>query len=97
MVPLVGVSSPQSIRMVVDLPEPFGPRNPKICERGTSRSMFCTAFTWPKCLLKPRVRMASSLFIDSLPACIFWNRLDRQADRQSFGVFQVDLCEITQA
>jgi hypothetical protein len=27
--PLVGVSSPQSTRIVVDLPAPLGPRNPK--------------------------------------------------------------------
>ena len=27
-VPRVGTSSPQSMRIVVDLPEPFGPRNP---------------------------------------------------------------------
>jgi len=36
-VPLVGASRPASIRIVVDLPEPFGPRKPKICPRGTSK------------------------------------------------------------
>ncbi len=28
MVPLVGLMSPQSMRIVVDLPDPFGPRKP---------------------------------------------------------------------
>jgi hypothetical protein len=33
--PEVGVSSPQSMRMVVDLPAPLGPRKPKISPFGT--------------------------------------------------------------
>ncbi len=36
-VPAVGSRMPQSIRMTVDLPEPFGPRNPKIEPRATEK------------------------------------------------------------
>ena len=37
MVPAVGVTRPSSIRIVVVLPDPLGPRNPKTVPTGTSR------------------------------------------------------------
>src|SRR5579875_4223258 len=43
MLPVVGASSPVSILMVVDLPAPFGPRNPKNCPGSTARSIWSTA------------------------------------------------------
>ena len=45
--PAVGVRMPQSIRMVVDLPAPFGPRKPKISPRATWKLMRSTATKLP--------------------------------------------------
>src|SRR3954469_18421868 len=50
-----------SIRMVVDLPAPFGPSSPTQVPAGTSRSRPSTAVMRPKRLTTPRRRMASSL------------------------------------
>ena len=44
--PLVGNKSPRSSLMVVDLPEPLGPNNPKTSPRFTSRSSALSAFTF---------------------------------------------------
>src|SRR5450755_443444 len=59
--PLVGKARPSSIRMVVVLPEPFGPRKPYTEPRGTARSMWSTA-TWPprNRLVRPVVDTASA-------------------------------------
>src|SRR5512145_110299 len=46
--PPLGESSPQSMRMVVDLPAPFGPRKPKISPRRTVRLTRLTAIKSPK-------------------------------------------------
>ncbi len=45
--PPEGSRSPQSIRMVVDLPAPLGPRKPKISPGRTSRLMRLTATKSP--------------------------------------------------
>src|SRR5450759_3755963 len=47
-VPAEGLRRPQSIRIVVDFPAPFGPRKPKISPRATSRLMPSTATKSPK-------------------------------------------------
>src|SRR5690349_5012263 len=57
--PLVGVSRPQSMRMVVDFPAPLGPRNPKISPRATSRFTRSTATNSPNCFTRSRVWTAS--------------------------------------
>ena len=46
--------------MVVDLPAPFGPRNPNTSPRVTVRLRSSTATTWPNRLVKPSMRMAKS-------------------------------------
>ena len=46
-VPEVGRSSPRIIRIVVDLPAPFGPRNPVTCPGLTWKSIPSTATVWP--------------------------------------------------
>jgi hypothetical protein len=48
------------MRIVVVLPEPFGPRKPKTDPRGTARSSASTA-TWPprNRLVRPLVTMAA--------------------------------------
>jgi len=45
--------------MVVVLPEPFGPRKPKIWPRGTSKSIASTAVNVPKRLVSPRTEIAA--------------------------------------
>src|SRR5215468_2027874 len=47
-VPEVGLRSPQRIRMVVVLPEPFGPRIPKISPCRMSKETSSTAVILPK-------------------------------------------------
>ena len=49
-----------SIRSIVVLPAPLGPRTPKISPRCTSRSMWSTARTSSKVLTRPAVRTARS-------------------------------------
>src|SRR5580698_2334413 len=48
MLPLVGDSSVVSMRMVVVLPAPFGPRKAKISPDATSKEMSSTALKSPK-------------------------------------------------
>src|SRR5690349_8519931 len=56
--PDVGSSRPQSIRMVVDLPAPLLPRNPKISPRATSNDTRSTATNWPKRRVRSRTWIA---------------------------------------
>jgi len=58
--PLVGSITPHSMRMVVVLPEPFGPRKPKISPFLTVRSMPSTAAKSPNVLRMPDTTIASS-------------------------------------
>jgi len=51
-VPPVGVIKPNSIRIVVVLPEPFGPTKPQIVPKGTSNVAWDTAMRSPYFLLK---------------------------------------------
>ena len=62
-VPEVGSMSPQSMRMVVDLPAPLAPRNPKISPRATVKFTPSTALNGPKFLERSRTVMASSIMI----------------------------------
>src|SRR3954451_23930638 len=61
MVPASRGISPVSMRMVVDLPAPVGPRKPKKLPRGTSRSTPSTAALSPYNLRRPRTRMAGDI------------------------------------
>src|SRR3954471_7964492 len=60
IVPEVGDSSPATIRRVVVLPQPEGPRSAKKDPRGTSRSRSCTAVKPPKDLVTDRSRSPSN-------------------------------------
>src|SRR5207249_2949929 len=57
-VPLVGSRRPQSMRMVVDLPAPFAPRNPKISPWVTSNVRWSTATKSPKRRVRSLTTMA---------------------------------------
>src|SRR5438270_8789361 len=52
-VPSLGSRIPQSIRITVDFPEPFGPRNPKIDPLPTLNVTRSTAVNVPNRLVKP--------------------------------------------
>src|SRR4051812_16124410 len=64
--PSLGIS-PVSMRMVVDLPAPLGPRKPKKLPRGTSRSTPSTAAFSPYDFRRPRTRMAGDILQFYLP------------------------------
>jgi hypothetical protein len=57
-VPDVRVDVAAKIRMVVDLPAPLGPNNPKDSPLATSKSMPFTAVKSPKTLVNPRTDMS---------------------------------------
>ena len=51
--PLVGGDTQPTIRMVEDLPAPFGPRNPNASPRAMPKSMPATAVKSPNRLVRP--------------------------------------------
>src|SRR2546421_11151618 len=52
IVPPVGSRKPAISLMVVDLPAPFGPRNPSTSPRSTVKEISSTARNGPNCLLR---------------------------------------------
>src|SRR2546423_2658900 len=59
--PLVGWTSPRSMPIVVVLPEPLGPRNPKTPPRGTRSVRWSTAMTSPYCFVRSVVSITFSV------------------------------------
>ena len=59
--PLVGGETQPIIRIVEDLPAPFGPRNPNASPRYRSKSMPSTAVNPPNLLVRPRARTSTSV------------------------------------
>src|SRR4051812_7014433 len=57
--PPVGATRPSSMRSVVDLPAPFGPRKPVTAPARTSKLRSSTATTSPKRLLSPWISIAA--------------------------------------
>src|SRR3954447_10495960 len=57
-VPAVGIMNPASIRIVVDLPAPFGPRNPSTSPRRTLKDTLSTAVKLPKHLVSPSISIS---------------------------------------
>src|ERR1700730_17964703 len=76
--PDVGCSRPHSIRMVVDLPAPLGPRNPKISPRLTSRLIWSTATKLPKRFTRSRI--STALGIRRFPYQVDENVFQRRDD-----------------
>src|SRR3954453_6192699 len=68
--PAVGRRRPSSILIVVDLPAPLGPRNPKIWPGGTVSESWSTARVAENRLLNPSARRAgtASMTLPSQPA-----------------------------
>src|SRR5262249_55702683 len=59
--PVVGARRPHSILMVVVLPAPLGPRNPKICPPSTCSDSSATASSVPKRRPRPSVRTTGAV------------------------------------
>src|SRR5579871_5180356 len=81
-VPDVGSSSVASTRMVVDLPAPFGPMNPKIWPDPNENEMPFTARVRPYSLRRSR----TSTFIAALPEDAEHGRLRLPLRRAGEGV-----------
>src|SRR5712691_4452270 len=56
--PAVGDIKPHSILISVDLPDPFGPRNPNISPPSTDRLRLSTAVTSPNLFVSPLISIA---------------------------------------
>jgi hypothetical protein len=76
------------MRMVVVLPEPFGPRKPWMRARGIARSMPSTATTSPKRRVSPWASIASVSLMEEV-------HLHRHAGRQVLRAiaFEIDFGE----
>ena len=59
--PLVGGETQPIIRIVEDLPAPFGPRKPNASPRYRSKSIPSTAVKLPNFLVRPRARTSTSV------------------------------------
>src|SRR5579859_2506064 len=66
------------MRMTVDLPEPFGPRNPKMEPLAIAKLTWSTAVNAPNRLVSP----SHSIMVS--PGMWFWNEPDRKRPRFSF-------------
>ena len=58
-VPAVGIMKPASMRIVVDLPAPLGPRNPSTSPRATLKLTLSTAVKLPKRLVRPSISIST--------------------------------------
>src|SRR5688572_27970136 len=80
--PAVGRISPNSIRIVVVLPEPLGPRNPYTAPRGTARSTSLTA-TWRRNRLVSPVELIAAPSSSPTGCLVQLLRRDRARDQPS--------------
>src|ERR1700677_1026864 len=65
-VPAEGCTSPSSMRSVVVLPEPLGPRKPVTRPGATLKERSSTATTGPKCLVRPLISIGSPRVVGPL-------------------------------
>src|SRR5688572_4666216 len=68
--PVVGRTSPSTIRSVVDLPAPFGPRKPVTRPAGTSNVRSRTATTGPNRLPSPRTSIVTATPLPVRPGAV---------------------------
>src|ERR1019366_834585 len=74
--PDVGLSRPQSMRIVVDLPAPFGPRKPKTSPFTTSRFSWSTATKSSNCFR--RFSTTTELVGSGMSRVSATDRIDKQ-------------------
>src|SRR5512137_175855 len=84
--PEVGVSRPQSMRIVVDFPAPFGPRKPKISPRRTPKLILSTATKSPNFFSNASTETAKS------GSFILFNDRDKRFFQSFCFLFLFDLC-----
>src|SRR5471030_2799926 len=85
--PEVGVSSPHRMRMAVDFPAPFGPRNPKISPFFTCSERWSTATNAPNAFTRSSISTASGTGLLACPSSLIMSfkplrlmdRLDERA------------------
>src|SRR5207247_7129544 len=84
-----GASRPQRIRMVVDLPAPLGPRNPKISPLLTLNEMWSTATKSPNRLTRSSTSTAQPVVSAAGIVCLLAfhesNGSDTTASHFAFG------------
>src|SRR4051794_30436468 len=80
--PAVGVMIPQSIRIVVVLPEPFAPRNANTSPGFTSSVSRLTAMKSPKLLVRSCVSIAASTLVQRLVEAVAAQREDAQPEKR---------------
>jgi hypothetical protein len=77
--PLVGSDRPATMRMVVVLPAPFGPRNPKIAPAAAVRLSPSTAVKSPYLFVRSWISIIPDERVSSAPATF------RDPDRKTNG------------
>src|SRR5712671_2371004 len=80
--PSLGSSNPHNIRITVDLPEPFGPRNPKMAPLPTLKLTWSTAVNCPN----RRVRPSHSIMVSDILSRHLRKRHIRRHSRPQFAV-----------
>src|SRR5579884_615455 len=91
--PSVGVMIPQSIRIVVVLPEPFAPRNANTSPGRTSSVRWSTATSSPNLLVSPFASIAASTSVQRLAEPVGAEREHEQpvgGERQRVGPKHLD-------
>src|SRR5271166_4865906 len=83
MLPALARVRPSSVRIIVVLPAPFGPRKPNALPRGTRRSTPSSAMRAPKRLVRPRVSIAS-------PSSVGWGGVGSSAASGKQGLLGID-------
>ncbi len=83
IVPDVGRSSVVNILIVVDLPAPFGPRNPNVVPRSTENEIPFTASKGPKLFFKSLTSMMSVMGNSSVAS--LYSRVTIAGKRQAFS------------
>src|SRR5712691_220562 len=78
--PLVGVMMPHSMRMVVVLPEPFGPRKANTSPSRTSSDSRSTAVNSPYTLVRSRALTAMDTSVERLAESVGAEAKDDQAE-----------------
>ncbi len=88
--PASGRSRPRIIRIVVDLPEPFGPRNP-VTEPGcTVKLRLSTARTGPYFLLRPLASIMTSPWPRTPVACPMPATLESSRPKENVASWRPD-------
>src|SRR6202166_4131173 len=90
--PEVGRSSPQRMRIVVDLPAPLGPRNPKISPRFTSSETRSTAVKSPKRFTRFSIRTAGPVVSGGTSSLLLAHQRDEYVFKRRLDLLIFERC-----